>query len=332
LVDNKQYDQEKEWELFKDLVNPVSAQEAYSRLMNTRQNPQESLEEFVERFTSAVRVLEKKSAGVCEEMKKDLLIRGINEETKRSSLDRVDLVNEFDEVVQDLLRIGKNQHLKKKYSARNTERAGEGIDDITRRMDDLRIYQQRMSSPRERRQYIEDQQYEDPLCIYCDRTGHLKRNCRDLKAAIEDGDVIVRPPSYLILDRDGYQIPTNWGRGGIKRIVEESRRKEGRTRAITAEMEPLVQKEDGSSRYECGSAMIELEREAMDVLFDAYVEAKRSYDRTFGSEEEGTRKRRVQFKEIPKAAPLVVEALEQLQERDPQGKGLPPKADQRTRE
>jgi hypothetical protein len=95
------------------------------------------------------------------------------------------------------------------------------------------------------------------------------------------------------------------GNGGTKRWVGERNRGANRIHAISAE----VVREEGPRKEK----QVDLEEEAMKLISQAYVEAKRSYDRTFeATETQRPRKRRVHFAELPEATPLV-QAIDQLQ-------------------
>ena len=95
---------------------------------------------------------------------------------------------------------------------------GAGLEELTRMVRDLQIAQARRSDegpPCDRRPPAGQR------CIWCDAFGHARRECKDFGEALRSNVV------YLLNGRvhasdTRRSLDTNFGRGGMKRLMEEA--------------------------------------------------------------------------------------------------------------
>src|SRR5271169_4351129 len=61
-----------------------------------------------------------------------------------------------------------------------------------------------------------------PRCIFCDSTDHTKQQCSDLSTAIRKGLIRMNDQNRIVNAVTGEEIPTMFGRGGMKKTLEEN--------------------------------------------------------------------------------------------------------------
>jgi hypothetical protein len=248
----------------------------------------------------AVDALGTKNAGINEITKKEILLRGVNEQVRSNFLARFKSNGDLDTTIQNLYEIAESQEEERRFRDETRKKHVVEFDDLRNKFDELRIHHRSGHKP---------DYSPGPYCVYCDTQGHQTQNCRDLRHDIKEGKVFMRPPSYYIEDCNGYQIPMARGKGGIKRWVDERFQGANRVYAISAEV-------DEEETVLCEPKQVDAEVEAMELIYRAYVEAKRSYEKTLETvENQGPRKRRVRFSEPMETTPLV-KAIDQRQEND----------------
>jgi len=59
----------------------------------------------------------------------------------------------------------------------------------------------------------------DPRCTFCDSTNHRKGDCPELKDAMQKGLVSINANNRIINAKTGEEIPTMFGKGGMKALL-----------------------------------------------------------------------------------------------------------------
>mgnify|MGYP000630293326 FL=1 len=95
---------------------------------------------------------------------------------------------------------------------------GAGLEELTRMVRDLQIAQARRSDegqPRDRRPPANQR------CVWCDATGHARRECADFGEALRS-NVVYLSNGRVHASDTRRSLDTNFGRGGMKRLMEEA--------------------------------------------------------------------------------------------------------------
>ena len=95
---------------------------------------------------------------------------------------------------------------------------GAGLEELTRMVRDLQIAQARRSDegpPRDRRPPAGQR------CVWCDAIGHARRDCADFGEALRS-NVVYLSNGRVHASDTRRSLDTNFGRGGMKRLMEEA--------------------------------------------------------------------------------------------------------------
>jgi hypothetical protein len=104
--------------------------------------------------------------------------------------------------------------------------SGSEIDELIRGMKELKLQMaqiltgnsaksRQVESERPRSSFV-------PRCIWCDKTDHLRKgDCEDLREYVQKG-IVVTKEGKLHFSATEKPVPTNFGRGGMKKLVDES--------------------------------------------------------------------------------------------------------------